>query len=65
MTRLRQRLSHLWANKGETIGTVLELTVRGLEVSKDAITAAAPVPGLGPALDVTIELLKKVQVCTS
>ena len=65
MTRLRQRLSHLWANKGEAIGTVLELTVKGLEVSKDAITAAAPVPGLGPALDIAIKLLKKVQVCAN
>ena len=65
MTCLRRRLSHLWANKRETIGTVLDVTVRGLEVSKDAITAAAPVPGLGPALDVTIALLRKVQVCTS
>ena len=63
MTRLRQRLSHLWNNKGETIDTVLEVTVRGLELSKDTITAAAPVPGLGPALDLAIELLRKVQVC--
>ena len=65
MTRLRQRLSHLWANKGEAVGTVLELTVKGLELSKDAITAAAPVPGLGPALDIAIKLLKKVQVCAN
>lgn len=41
---------------------VLDGTVRSLEATKDTITAAAPVPGLSIALNVVIELLKKIQV---
>ena len=55
----RPRLS-LRARK--TVGTILDLTVRGLETGKDTIAAVAPVPGLSVALDVLIEVLKKVQV---
>ncbi|TFK84886.1 hypothetical protein K466DRAFT_601651 [Polyporus arcularius HHB13444] len=40
---------------------VLDGTVRSLEATKDTITAAAPVPGLSIALNVVIELLKKIQ----
>ncbi|RDX41060.1 hypothetical protein OH76DRAFT_1475953 [Lentinus brumalis] len=40
---------------------VLDGTVASLEATKDAITAAAPVPGLSIALNVLIALLKKLQ----
>ena len=41
---------------------MLDGTIKGLEATKDFIVAAAPVPGLSIALNVTIELLKKIQV---
>ncbi|KAI0686341.1 hypothetical protein C8T65DRAFT_747435 [Cerioporus squamosus] len=44
----------------EAAVTVLDLTVKGLEASKDTIAAAVPVPGLSVALSVAIELLKKI-----
>ncbi len=44
---------------------VLDGTVASLEATKDAITAAAPVPGLSIALNVLIALLKKLQVRNS
>ena len=55
----RPRLS---SRARKTVRTMLDLTIRGLEVGKDTISAAAPVPGLNVALDVLIEVLKKVQV---
>ncbi|KAI0688207.1 hypothetical protein C8T65DRAFT_835039 [Cerioporus squamosus] len=44
---------------------VLDGTVTSLEATKDAITAAAPVPGLGIALNVLIKLLKRIQEAKS
>ena len=41
---------------------ILDTTVKTLEASKDVITSAAPIPGLGVALNLTIEVLKKIQV---
>ena len=41
---------------------LLDGTIRGLEASKDLVVSAAPVPGLGVAIDLTVELLKKIQV---
>ncbi|KAI0690021.1 hypothetical protein C8T65DRAFT_817501 [Cerioporus squamosus] len=57
----RLKLPKLSPKLRENANTVLDLTVKGLEVSKDAIIAAAPVPGLSVALQVAIELLKKIQ----
>ena len=57
-----QRLSHIWGGSGDAGGALLEGTIKGLEATKDFIVAAAPVPGLSIALNVTIELLKKIQV---
>ncbi|KAI0688203.1 hypothetical protein C8T65DRAFT_675019 [Cerioporus squamosus] len=44
----------------EAASTALDLTVKALENSKDVISAA-PVPGLGIALDVLVKVLKKAQ----
>ena len=52
----------MWGRGGDTAGIVLDGTIRGLEATKDFITAAAPVPGLSIALNVTIELMKKIRV---
>ena len=41
---------------------ILSTTVKTLEASKDVITSVTPVPGLGIALNLTIEILKKIQV---
>ena len=57
-----QRLSHMWGGSGDAGGVLLDGTIKGLEATKDFIVAAAPVPGLSIALNVTIELLKKIQV---
>ena len=52
----------MWGGGGDTAGVVLDGTIKGLEATKDFITAAAPVPGLSIALNVAIELMKKIQV---
>ena len=55
------RLKHLRLPSG-TGDAILGATVKSLEASKDVITAAAPVPGLGVAFNLTVEILKKIQV---
>ena len=52
----------MWGGGGDAGGVLLDGTIKGLEATKDFIVAAAPVPGLSIALNVTIELLKKIQV---
>ncbi len=47
------------------IEAVLEVTVKGLEASKDAVVAVALIPGLSVAFSLIIELLKKIQVSTT
>ena len=63
LTMARLKLPRLSSRTRDTARTILDLTLRGLETGKDTIVAAAPVPGLGVALDVLIALLQKVQVC--
>ena len=53
-------LKHL--SSSETGDAILSTTVNTLEASKDVVASAAPVPGLGVALNLTIEVLKKIQV---
>ena len=60
--RVKSVLSKLHLRKGEAVDTLLRAAIEGLEASKDAITAAAPVPGLSIVLDIVTELLKKIQV---
>ena len=57
-TQAKSIFSKLTRHKGEA----LEAAIKGLEESKDLITAAAPVPGLSVVLDILIEVLKKIQV---
>lgn len=62
VTSMGQKLSLLLDRKGQIVDSFLEVTVNGLEASKDVIAAAAPVPGLSVALNITIEILKMAQV---
>ena len=52
----------MWGGGGDAGGVLLDGTIKGLEATKDFIVAAAPVPGLSIALNVAIELMKKIQV---
>ena len=59
---LGEKITQLWGRRGEAAESLLDGTIRGLEASKDLVVSTAPVPGLGVAIDLTVELLKKIQV---
>ena len=59
---LEEKITQLWGRWGEVAESLLDGTIRGLEVSKDLVVSAAPVLGLGVAIDLTVELLKKIQM---
>ena len=56
------RIPCLTISMSDAVDTALTITSKGVEASKDVITAAVPVPGLGLALNVTVEILNKIQV---
>ncbi|TFK84875.1 hypothetical protein K466DRAFT_588532 [Polyporus arcularius HHB13444] len=65
MTTRSNGSPHLPSKTRKVANTVLDAAVKGLEVSKDVITAAAPIPGLSIALDLLVATLKKVQATES
>ena len=50
------------SNTGDML---LSAAVKSLEASKDVVAAVAPIPGLGVILNLMVEILHKIQVCTT
>ena len=61
-SRAKSTISKFIPKKSEAVDTFLQVAINGIEISKEAITAAAPVPGLSIVLDIVTKLLKKIQV---